>query len=193
MPGRTEQHAVTSFLDPLRKAVSVLAGHNQITVSRRGTYRKGLLYAWELNSGAGTSWADVGTFTASMNFEIVDTDPARHDTGEGPFRVTTRGYWYTFRDPNGTHLWRMHWHPEGNSSVTGPHLHRPPDLKRHWSTPRLSFETAIEWCVTSGAPTSCDSVEMADRLIETESAYKLYGSWQQTSDPGYPYSTKPSR
>ena len=188
MPGRNEQQAVTSFLRPLQLALSALSGHAQITVDRKGQYRKGRIYSWELNGGAGLSWTDVGLFTASMNFEIVDADPAKHDLSSGALRVTTRGYWYTFRgigDPR-PHRWRMHWHPEGNSPVVDPHLHRPPDISEHWPTPRMSLETAIRWCLIEGAPPSCSTAEVDNKLTEAESAFRLFGSWQDTTDPGYP-------
>ena len=63
----------------------------------------------------------------------------------GDLRVTTRSYHYHFVDPTGAAKWRMHWHPDGCSHVVEPHIHRLPDIKAHWSTPRMSFETAVRW------------------------------------------------
>ena len=180
MPGSTPQHAVTAFLEPLRQAVSVLSGHSQIAAVRRGEYRKGQLYVWQLNGGRGMTWPGLGTFSASMGFEVVDADPAHHDVKPGDLRVTTRSYHYHFVDPTGAAKWRMHWHPDGCSHVVEPHIHRLPDIKAHWSTPRMSFETAVRWCMTEGVPPSCADREADDRLTNSEAAFKLYGSWQQT-------------
>lgn len=79
----------------------------------------------------------------------------------------------------------MHWHPDGRSNVTDPHLHRQPDTKLHWPTPRMSFETAVRWCMTEGAPMTCSAAEADNRLTDSEAAFKLYGSWQQTSSIRY--------
>lgn len=98
----------------------------------------------------------------------------------GDLRVTTRSYHYHFVDPTGAAKWRMHWHPDGCSHVVEPHIHRLPDIKAHWSTPRMSFETAVRWCMTEGVPPSCADREADDRLTNSEAAFKLYGSWQQT-------------
>lgn len=180
MPGRTAQQAVDDFLEPLRRAVSTLAGHSQIAVVRKGRYVLEQEYVWQLNAGRGMSWPAVGTFLASMNFRIVEADPTHHDAQPGDLRVTTAQYHYHFKDPDDHAKWRMHWHPEGRSYVTEPHLHRLPDTKIHWSTPRMSFETAVRWCMTEGAPLSCGEAEADDRLTSTEATFKLFSSWQQT-------------
>lgn len=169
--------------------MSTLAGHGQIAVVRRGQYVKGRIYSWELNGGRGMSWPAVGTFVANMNFEIVDADPDRHDPREGALRVSTRSYHYHFLEPGTRRAkWRMHWHPTGCSSFTDPHLHRPPDIKVHWPTPRMSFETAIRWCEVEGVPLACDRSQFEDRLTEAESGFRLFRSWQDVTDSGYPSS-----
>ena len=181
MPGGTPQAAVTAFLEPLRQAVSALSGHCQIAAVRKGAYTKGRVYLWHLNGGNGISWPGIGVFTASMGFEIIDADPERHEVAAGDVRVTTRSYHYHFLGPDGvTARWRMHWHPDGQSGVKEPHLHRLPEIKTHWATPRMSFETAIRWCATEGAPLSCSESDAEDRLTRSEAAFKLFGSWQDT-------------
>ncbi len=123
------------------------------------------------------TWGVVGRFIAAMEFEIIDTDPTKNEFGH-PFRVTTRSYHYKLRGRDDVDLWRMHWHPEGRSWTTTPHLHRPPDLKQHWPTGRLTLENAIGWCVQSGASVTCDSARQAqERLTLIEAPHRLYRSW----------------
>jgi len=70
----------------------------------------------------------------------------------------------------------MHWHPEGRSRIITPRLHRPPNLKQHWSTGRLSLENAVGWCVESGAAVTSDSAAQA-QLALIEAPHRLYRSW----------------
>ena len=97
-------------------------------MSPKGGYRTGIQYSWVLNGADGMDLGPAGRFIASMEFEVIEADPARNEYGY-PLRVTARSYHYKLRDRDGTDRWRMHWHPGGRSRVTSPHLHLPPDLK----------------------------------------------------------------
>lgn len=151
-------------------------------------------YTWELNGGRGMTWPNIGTLVANMQFKIVDADPARHNIEDGKLTATTLSYHYHFvqAKSNNKALWRMHWHPGGLSDFLDPHIHRLPDIKPHWPTPRLSFETAIRWCIAEGTPLACPSTAVAeDRLTESESVLRLYATWRDVSDPNYPVRKKP--
>lgn len=177
MPGRTPAQAVEAFLEPLRDALRVLGGVAKILVSPKGGFRKGERYSWILNGASGMDLGVAGRFIAEMEFEIIDTDSTKNEFGH-PFRVTTRSYHYKLRGRDGVDQWRMHWHPEGRSRITTPHLHRPPDLKQHWPTGRLTLENAIGWCVESGASVTCDSTQQAqERPTLIEAPHRLYRSW----------------
>jgi hypothetical protein len=176
MPGRTPQEAVAAFLEPLRDALRVLDAVTNLSVSPKRGYREGVRYTWVLNGDTGVMLGPAGTFIASMQFEIVSCDPATNEFGY-PFRVSTRGYWYKLRSSAGYDEWRMHWHPEGDSPVAFPHLHLPPNLKRHLPSERITFEKAIAWCAEYGAPLTCSPGEAADRLVLAESAHRLHRSW----------------
>jgi hypothetical protein len=146
-------------------------------ISPEGGFRKGVRYSWVLNGADGMDLGAVGRFIASMEFEIIDADPAKNEFGH-PFRVTARSYHYKLRGRDGIDQWRMHWHPEGRSRITTPHLHRPPNLKSHWPTGRLTLENAVGWCVESGAAVTSDSAMQAhEQLALIEAPHRLYRSW----------------
>lgn len=177
MPGRTPAEAVDAFLDPLRDALRVLDGVAKLMISPKGGFRKGVRYSWVLNGADGMDLGAVGRFIASMEFEIIDADPPKNEFGH-PFRVTTHSYHYKLRGGDGSDQWRMHWHPEGHSRITTPHLHLPPNLKLHWPTGRLTLENAVGWCVESGAAVTSDSAMQAhEQLALIEAPHRLYRSW----------------
>ena len=176
MPGRTPQEAVGAFLDPLREALKVLDAVTKISVAHKGGFRKGVEYAWVLNRGSGARLGNAGTFVAAMSFEVIECDPDKNEFGH-PYRVSTGSYHYKLRGLNGQDLWRMHWHPKGNSPVTYAHLHLPPNFKRHLACERTTFEKAILWCVEYGAPLTCTAEEAADRLLLLEATHRLHRSW----------------
>ncbi|OLR90451.1 hypothetical protein [Actinokineospora bangkokensis] len=164
-----------NFLEPLRDAVAVLDGYTQLFVQPRGPYRKGVRFAWHLNEDRGARLGDVGVFYASMKFEIIDADPARH---EAPLRVTTKEYNYCLEGPDGKDLWRFHWHPDSKvSHERGPHMHTPPTYREHWPTPRMTLEKAVLWCVRAGAPLSCTLEEAERTLALTEGQHVLWRGW----------------
>lgn len=181
MPGDSPQEAVTAFLEPLRDALAVLDGRGVITVSsRHGAWVKDKPYSWVLNAGNGMRLQGVGTFHASMQFQVIDTDPDTNDLGKR-LRVTTLGYNYKLEQPDGD-LWRMHWHPDGVSDVREPHLHVPLDLSMHLPCDRMTFETAIRWCIEYGAPLLCAPQEAEEQLLLSEMPHKLHRTWASPFD-----------
>jgi len=76
----------------------------------------------------------------------------------------------------------MHWHPDGPSDIWEPHLHIPLDLKMHYPCDRMTFETAIRWCIQAGAPLTCTLQEAENELIEIEAPHTLYRSWRSRHD-----------
>jgi hypothetical protein len=157
----------------------VLDGYASITLSKRGGYFEGQELAWLLNQGDGIQIDGVGTYFAEMGFKVVRADPGKH---EGKYRVTTLRYRYKLRAPDGEDMWRVHWHPDGESSFREPHLHMRPNLKVHFAVQRVTFEQTIQWCMQLGAPLTCTPEEAKGRLDETEWTHVLYRSW--STSPG---------
>ncbi|MGH3355691.1 MAG: hypothetical protein ACRDOJ_07305 [Nocardioidaceae bacterium] len=181
MPGDNPQEAVTAFLQPLKAALGVLDGRGVIAVPRQGLWVKYRAYSWVLNAGQGMKLGGIGTLHASMKFQVIETDPATNDFGK-PLRVTTLAYNYKLEPPGGSDLWRMHWHPDGRSEVREPHLHTPPDLDVHRPCDRMTFETAIRWCIEDGAPLTCAAQEAEDQLLVAETPHKLHRTWSSPLD-----------
>lgn len=179
MPGRNAQEAVDAFLEPLREAVSVLDGFAQFLISpKRGGYRKGETYGWTLCGAGGMFLKGLGSLHAQMWFEIVDADPEKY---EKPVRVTTRGYRYRLEAIGGGDKWRAHWHPNGKSDATFPHVHMPPDYA-HFMLPRVTFENVVQWCVQLGAPLRCTTQEAEARLTLAQAPHLLFRTWNTHPD-----------
>lgn len=178
MPGDTPYEAVLAFVEPLREATAVLDARTNIAVTPRGGWALGGVYRWTLNDRHGADLGPAGRFSATMNFEIVRCDP-RH---EGVYRVSTRGYRYQLRRPDGCAAWRLDWHPTGVGARPEPHLHQPPDWKVHHRTDRVGFEAAIRLCIAAGAPLTCSREEAELHLLGAEGPYKLYRTWGNHPD-----------
>jgi len=157
----------------------VLDGFAQFLVSpKSGGFRKGEEYGWWLNGPDGMPLKGLGTLHAQMWFEIIDADPEKY---EKPLRVTTRGYRYRLADQSGPDRWRAHWHPNGKSDATFPHIHMPPDYG-HFMLPRITFENVIQWCVQLGAPLRCTPHEAEERLVLAQANHLLFRSWNTHPD-----------
>jgi hypothetical protein len=175
MPGRTPDDAVRAFLAPLQRGLKVLDGHAKLTIAKKGSYRKGRSYEWSINSEAGMRLGRIGTFYASMRFEIVDSKPEEHDPEhQGEFRCSTRGYNYKLSPSAGDDHWRLHWHPVGPSPIKGPHIHFPPNFDRHLPSPRFTFEQAITWLIEFDVPLRVSREEALAELAEIEAAHVLH-------------------
>jgi len=120
----------------------------------------------------------AGTFYASMEFRVIETDPSTNE-GHHPLRCTTDSYHYKLAaaGQGQPDHWRIHWHPSGRSRVSWAHVHRPPDLGQHWPTGRMTLENAVGWCIESGAPLTCDADEAVARLSLNEAPHILHRTW----------------
>lgn len=126
-------------------------GHAKITVSPGGRQVADKDHAWTLNNLTGVSPGPGLLFSATMGYRIIRDERE----GYGPWRVTTLEYTYRLCH-NGEDLFRLHWHPRGNSPVKYPHLHlalgagalKSVDaLKMHLRTERATLEQAVSWTV----------------------------------------------
>ncbi|WP_054054460.1 hypothetical protein [Alloactinosynnema sp. L-07] len=158
----------------------MLDGYTKLFVQPRNGFRKEQIYSWHLNQDRGVPLGKIGTFYASMKFEVIDADQSKYDK---PFRVTTREYNYKLEGPDGSDQWRMHWHPDSRVSPERyPHMHLPPDLKIHRRTSRMTFEAAITWCIALGAPLSVETAEALQIVTLTEARHVLWRGWSNHPD-----------
>lgn len=176
MPGRTPAEAFRAFIEPLESAVSVL-GAAKITVSSGGRQVPDKPHAWTLNGGRGYTTGGW-FFEADMQYRIRRDDAP----GRGPWRVTTLAYRYRLAVVD-MDVFRMHWHPDGNSPAKSPHLHvrlapveRVGDtLQHHLNTERQTFENALRWAIQVGMPPARS--DWSDLLDQAEAAHLRHRSW----------------
>lgn len=181
MPGRTPHEAFEAFITPIEHASSCL-GSVKVTVSPRGTTAPNVEHGWTLNEMRG--FASKGWhFDASMGYMIVQDDAP----GRGPWRVRTLAYRYRLAVPEHD-VFRLHWHPNGRSPVTYPHLHAalepkdwmPGSLDAHLATGRMTLEDSLRWAFELGMPAA--RADWRKRLDDAEAPHLQHRSWSK--DPG---------
>jgi hypothetical protein len=102
--------------------------------------------------------------------------------------VHSGSYGYELLLPNGRQLLAYHWHPDGRSPVTWPHLHLrshtlPLDVTHaHLPTGRITFEAVLRLAITELAvpPRRADWGAVLD---ETELIFREWASWGRPPDP----------
>ena len=180
MPGRVPYDAYREFMTPLETAIKCL-GQANFTVSPGGSSNPAGEHGWTVNSGDGMDLAG-GNFQAEMRYQFVRTDDARS------WRVTTTKYRYKLTR-NGADLFRIHWHPDGNSDETRPNIHIPiagaanETVEQHYPTGRLMFEDAVEWVILMGSvPTREDWLDV---LKPGRDAHTSHRSWAHDPATGH--------
>jgi hypothetical protein len=176
MPGRTPREAFEAFITPIERASSCL-GSVKVTVSPGGRTAPEMEHVWSLNLMRGFA-AKGWHFEAAMGYKITQDDAP----GRGPWRVRTLAYRYRLAVPEHD-VFRLHWHPNGHSPVTYPHLHAalepkdrmPGSLDAHLATGRMTFENALRWAFELGMPAA--RADWSERLAEAEAAHLRYRSW----------------
>lgn len=185
MPGRKPYDAFGAFVGPLTDALACIA-QTKILTSPDGKTALGPVHTLFI-TGTGNDDGFIGLagavgleLRARMYYEIIRDSRV----GYGPYRVTTKGYDYSLRTADGCAVVDFHWHPNGNSHETSPHLHLgaaqlQPDAvlrnKQHLPTGRITFEAVVKSAIESGAdPLRGD---FAERLQETELRHVQHRSW----------------
>lgn len=172
MPGRTPHQACEAYLEPLRKAANCLSPAAHMVL--HGDRKLDALHYWELNTDSLQLTTDTGvtvSVVARQQVQVVECDPAEHG---GKYRVSTRAYEYAL-NLNGVDQFRFDWHPDGNSTEGRPHVHTPPDMRRHWIGGRVTFEDFIENCIEAGVTRARSGFREVLEL--SRSVHKQYRTW----------------
>jgi hypothetical protein len=185
MPGNSPREAFDNFVAPLKRAVSCL-GAAKIVASPGGRDQPGIVHSWSLNGQTGLACKGGFHLEAQMHYKIVRDEAP----GRGPWRISTRAYRYRVARI-GTDVFRIHWHPWGQSPYRDPHIHlnfavpgrAPTTLDEHFPTGRLTFEDAIEWAVGIGVPVARD--DWQDVLADARAVHLAHRSWG-TTPPTFP-------
>lgn len=186
MPGRTPYAAYEAFVEPLAAALAAIArAPIQCTPGGKNELDKvHNLYIGRLGDRAYLPLTVRGTINlelcARMQYMIILSE--RPESGK--YRVTTCAYDYSIQQSDGRAVLDFHWHPEGESHETDPHLHIGEaqlrndavlTSKQHVPTGRVSFESIVRRLIESGVPPICE--DWQDRLEKSEKLHKQHRSW----------------
>lgn len=121
----------------------------------------------------------------ALRYQVVPSE--RSDNG---WKIRTTKYIYEIADERGDSLFEFHWHPDGSSRVTTPHLHIRPSLKvavevqdlyrkvtkSHIPTGRVALEQVVRFLIAE-----LDIVPLRDDwekvLQATEDRFKDWRTW----------------
>ncbi len=149
MPGKSPREAVKAYLEQLQKNVAIVCSG----VLRVNNYdRLDEISVLALPNPEPLNGRPNLCLSFKQQYKIIK-DPV-----SVPFRVTTLYYGYAIETPDAQEIVGYHWHPDGVSPVTFPHLHLGPaaqigleelSRKAHLPTGRVAFEDMIEFLIAT--------------------------------------------
>jgi hypothetical protein len=184
LAGRTPAEAVGAFIGPLQQALDCLTP-TVLNVSG-GYFAADRPHALTLGDGdpVALQGSERLGLSVAQNYRLVEFEGPR-----GPWKVQTIAYFYELR--RGDHeLLAYHWHPQGASRYTSPHLHLgagaeiafAPLHRVHLPTGRIAVEELLRIAITEfGArPRRGDWEEVLDR---TQTGYESWRTWPAPQPP----------
>jgi hypothetical protein len=184
VPGRTPQEAFTNFVEPLASAMACVA-RCKLSASSGGRSEVDTVHHLLGNGGAPIPVGGPHRLSLQlrMKYRIVRVgDPDADD----PFKIRTVAYSYTLTDASDQGILGYHWHPDGESHITGPHVHvggtqlRDDAVlasKQHVPTGRISLEQVLRSLISEhDVPARANDWDQ--RLTLTDGVFKLYRTWQ---------------
>jgi hypothetical protein len=189
MPGNTAYEAYGAFVTPLASAISTVA-RTKITCSEGGKQKLGAVHTLYLGPVEGyiqlksEALKNTGLdleFRGRMRYEIINCEPPE----EHRYRVTTRWYAYSVRTSDGAAVFDYHWHPDGQSDESDPHVHwghsqlNPEGVlakSQHWPSGRVTLESIIRRLIKEleVKPLCAD---WAEKLDEAEGPHLAHRTW----------------
>jgi hypothetical protein len=178
MAGRTPAEAVQNYLDPLLKAISCVT--DSVLSVRGGYHPSPDPHPLALANGDSVIISSSPHISLSVlqHYRIVE-----YEGPHGPWKVTIVSYYYALEDAEG-HEILYHWHPQGRSTVTFPHLHVRAGGqlgstridKSHFPTGRVALEDVLRLAIRDFGvrPQRDDWAEVLDR---TQTAYEEWRTW----------------
>jgi hypothetical protein len=184
LAGDNPAEAVRSFVGPLQRAISCVT-RSQLRVSQGGYAPSvtGQPHGLLLNGGrpVALSGPERPQLFVSLGYDVVHVD----DPERGPWKVSTRSYRYHILTNDGTESVLYHWHPDGKSHVTRPHMHIGNSLlsrdavitrKAHMPSGRIALELVV-WLLLDeyGVPPLRDDAHGV--LDECLDRFERYRTW----------------
>ncbi len=180
MAGRSPADAVHAYSEPLRRALSCLTDAVLIV---SGYYPREEAHVAALAEGryVPLPGASQLSLAIAQHYRIVETD----DPERGPWKVHTAAYWYSLGDEQGQEVLAYHWHPDGRSRITWPHLHLghlalggggPLTSRAHLPTGRVAVEQVLRLAIEElrVEPRRDDWQAV---LTEAEAAFERWRTW----------------
>jgi hypothetical protein len=125
---------------------------------------------------------DIYTLDLAIQYEIVHIPD---DRARGPYKVSTRGYMHAVQTIDDTEIIAFHWHPDGKSDVTFPHVHvgttqlNPAGViskKHHIPAPRMSVEGVLRFCIEQ-LEVEPLRPDWSSVLADSEDLFKMWATW----------------
>jgi hypothetical protein len=181
MAGRNPREAIQNFVTPLQQALSCVT--NAVLYYRASSRNPSDLQALTLSEEPAKLGRDrTFALTVIQHFRTVEAEGPR-----GPWKVQTVAYYYTLAEANPPQreIFGYHWHPQGRSSVTYPHLHLYAGAgvgeydilnKAHFPTGRIALEEVLQLAITHFGvrPLRDDWMDIFER---TQGAFEQWRTW----------------
>jgi len=147
LPDRTPQAATAAFRDRLQLAISCittsvfqLEGYRQVDRVLAATLNRGDPVPLRVSTGL--------LCGIRLHYRVLRTDAQL-------WKAVVAAYFFELMDQAETEILAYHWHPEGRSPVTQPHLHLGPGLgqltrisaRAHLPTGPIAIEDFIGLCI----------------------------------------------
>ena len=173
MAGRTPPEAVNNYLNPLQRAISCVT--KPVLNVRGGYHPSPGSHPLALGDGGPVriSTDPLIFLTLLHNYRVIEFEGPR-----GPWTVGIVSYYYALEDGEGREV-LFHWHPQGLSTVTFPHLHfraggqiGGTDLGQvHFPTGRVALEDVLRLAIQE-LRVSPQRTEWAEVLDSGQAAYE---------------------
>ncbi len=184
MAGRTPAEAVHNFVDPLQKAFSCVT---DAVLTVRGGCDVGRLHAVSIGTEPGHAKLRGPRpliLEIVHHYRVVEDDTIR-----GPYKVSTSGYVYELKIPEGPRVVAYRWHPSEPGGPPFPHMHVGPGTgaekafdRSHFPTGRISLEQVLRLAITD-FDVETRRVDWADVLDASQADYEEWRIWSTQPPP----------
>lgn len=158
MAGKDPRGAVQAYVRPLQQALSCVTDK---ILTRPQDYSPGRIHVLTFATDDGLAPLASRTRIPGSRFLLSFSQHYRiiHVSDEpdrGPWNVSTAAYLYELDDADGHHVLAYHWHPEGRSHFSTPHMHlghgarigRTDLANAHLPTGRIAIQELLRAAIT---------------------------------------------
>jgi hypothetical protein len=187
LAGKSAAEAVNNFIGPLQTALACVT--QDVLQVAGGYHISATPHAVTLSRGQAVPLrGETGVhLRLTQQYRVVE-DP---DLGErAPFKCSTAAYHYALEDPEERELLAFHWHPQGRSSVTWPHIHIGEAAELGWDglqgahvpSGRISIEEVLRFAIAELGVEALRP-DWPEVLETTQGQYEIWRTWGGSSPP----------